>query len=111
MPRRFRYINEVLMAFCCIFLLAVAIAASIIVMGRKATVSAPGIPSATIDALLKATGKKTAYKDTFAKYASEYEVVPRRERSSGDVGGVQASAKAIDIALLAIGSVITPAPR
>lgn len=71
MPRAFRYINEFLLAFCSIFLLAAAIAASIIVMTKKATVSAPGVPQSTVDMLLKATGKTTAYKDTFAYYASE----------------------------------------
>lgn len=80
MPRAFRYINEFLLGFCCILLLAVAIAASIIVMTKQATVTAPGIPASTIAMLLKATGKSLKYKDTFAKYASEYLLLtpPRR---------------------------------
>ncbi|CAK9780232.1 hypothetical protein CC85DRAFT_326289 [Cutaneotrichosporon oleaginosum] len=69
MPRRFRYINEFLMGFCTLLLLAVAIAATVIVVNRQASVTAPGIPAATIATLLKATGKSLRYRDTFAYYA------------------------------------------
>ncbi|BEI84439.1 hypothetical protein CcaverHIS002_0410430 [Cutaneotrichosporon cavernicola] len=69
MPRHYRYINEFLMGFCTLLLLAVAIAATVIVVNREATVTAPGIPSSTIAMLLKATGKSLRYRDTFAYYA------------------------------------------
>lgn len=71
MPRAFRYINEFLMGFCTLLLLAVAIAATVIVVNRQASVTAPGIPSSTISMLLKAAGKSLRYRDTYAYYASE----------------------------------------
>jgi hypothetical protein len=71
MPRAFRYINEFLMGFCTLLLFAVAIAATVIVVNRQASVTAPGIPSSTISMLLKATGKSLRYRDTYAYYASE----------------------------------------
>ncbi|GMK56843.1 hypothetical protein CspeluHIS016_0306830 [Cutaneotrichosporon spelunceum] len=69
MPRHFRYINEFLMGFCTLFLLAVAIAATVIVVSRQASITVPGIPSSTVESLLKAVGKSLRYRDTFAYYA------------------------------------------
>lgn len=105
MPRAFRYINEFLMGFCTLLMLAVAIAATVIVVNRQATVTAPGISDSTVAMLLKATGKSLRYRDTFAYYASKSKAPPR----SGDGAPPQAGPGGLNRAGLAPSA--QPVPR
>lgn len=73
LPKWCRYINEFLLGFASIFMLAVCIAATIIVSGRSATIYSRGqmVPKSTIEPLLKAVGKSLKYRDFKSFPASE----------------------------------------
>lgn len=79
LPKWTRYINEFLLGFASIFMLAVCIAATIIVVGRSGTIYTNGkaIPTATIAPLLKAVGKSLRYRDFKSFPASEWGGLPR----------------------------------
>jgi len=67
--RRSILVKEVIMATLALILLGCCIAASVIILNRSATITAPGIPAALIAQLLASQGRSLAYRDSIVYYA------------------------------------------
>lgn len=72
LPKACRYMNEAIMGFASLFMLAGTITATVIVMNHSANIYSNGklVPTATIAPAAKALGLSLAYKDFTCYYAS-----------------------------------------